>query len=108
MKKSKKEYEDGQKRRAKIAFLFCVLAALICLPVLGFIDSDYSRSTAMREKKQQLQAEMERIVTMPVWKKIASAFRDFSPFSGGNKGDGTARIGGLKQRKFFPRSEDRF
>ncbi len=98
--KINKEYEDGQKRRAKIAFLFCVLAALICLPVLGFIDSDYSRSTAMREKKQQLQAEMERIVTMPVWKKIASAFRDFSPFSGGNKGDGTARIGGLNSGNF--------
>lgn len=98
--KIKKEYGDGQKRRAKIAFLFCVLAALICFPVLGFIDSDYSRRIDMREKKQQLQAEMERIATMPVWKKVASAFRDFSPFSGGNKGDGTARIGGLNSGNF--------
>lgn len=98
--KIKKEYGDGQKRRAKITFLFCVLAVLISFPILKFIDSDYQHSTHMREKKQQLQAQMEQIAAMPVWKKAASAFRDFSLFSGKNKGDGTARIGGLNSGNF--------
>lgn len=99
---------DNQKRCAKTALFFGVLATLLAIVVSRAIDPDtYRNKMGMREKKQQLQQEFDKLAAMPVWKKISGSVSDMLGLNvkgqGGGKDTGTGsttKLGGLNSGVF--------
>lgn len=93
------------KRRAQTAIFFGVLTALLAVVVSRTIDADtYRNKMGMREKKQQLQQEFNKLAKMPVWKKISSSVSDMLGLGGKGEGVGgegsKTRLGGLNSGSF--------
>lgn len=95
-----------EKQQACSALFYGVLAAVLGIVVSCILSEDvYWHDMGMKEKKQLLQQELNKLAAMPVWAKVSDTVADAlglrAPDGGdGKKTESTIKIGGLNSGHF--------